>query len=65
MKATLIIEKRGEGYILDMFSDRATKRRYLLNAGRAAKPAPRSDKGISRATYPPSNQQQIAATAAW
>ena len=26
MKATLIIEKRGEGYILDMFSDRATKR---------------------------------------
>ena len=26
MKATLIIEKRGEGYILDLFSDRATKR---------------------------------------
>ena len=26
MKATLIIEKRGAGYILDLFSDRATKR---------------------------------------
>lgn len=26
MKATLIIEKRGEGYIYDLFSDRATKR---------------------------------------
>lgn len=26
MKATLIIEKRGEGYIYDLFSVRATKR---------------------------------------
>lgn len=26
MKATLIIEKRGEGYIYDLFSDKATKR---------------------------------------
>ena len=26
MKATLIIEKRGEGYVLDLFSDRSTKR---------------------------------------
>ena len=26
MKATVIIEKRGDGYILDLFSDRAIKR---------------------------------------
>lgn len=26
MKATLIVEKRGEGYIYDLFSDKATKR---------------------------------------
>ncbi len=42
--------------------DTVAKRRYLLNAGRAEKPAQRSDKGISRTTYLPPKQQQIAAT---
>lgn len=26
MKTTIIVEKRGEGYILDLFSDKQTKR---------------------------------------
>lgn len=43
MKATVIIEKKNEGYLLDLFSDRATKRgvRAGLSAQEAATTASR------------------------